>query len=122
MTTTQLHVGAGGLDAVRAVMRLPRIPTWAAPEQRLQLVEEEAALRDDLVAYGYAYDAGDVDALLAHFADAVVITNPRARYAGSDPIRKNYAFLFQQCPRARRIWANAPIRFPRRDAADPACD
>ncbi|TME87772.1 MAG: hypothetical protein E6I44_08695 [Chloroflexi bacterium] len=117
MTTTQLHVGAGGLDAVRAVMRLPRIPTWAAPEQRLQLVEEEAALRDDLVAYGYAYDAGDVDAVVAHFADDVVITNPRGRYAGSDLIRKNYAFLFQQWPRTRQIWANVAIRFARLDEA-----
>jgi len=113
MTLSLPDLGTGGLDALRAVIRLPRVPDWATtPEQRRRLSEEETALHDDLVAYCYAYDAADLDAVVAHFADDVVITNPRGRYTGSDLIRKNYAFLFEQWPRTRQIWANVAVRFP----------
>jgi ketosteroid isomerase-like protein len=112
MTLSQIDLGTGGIDALRAVMQLPRVPDWATPEQRRQLLEEEAVLRDDLVAYGYAYDAGDVAAVVAHFAEDVVITNPRGRYTGSELIRKNYTFLFEQWPRTRHTWANVAVRFP----------
>jgi hypothetical protein len=110
-------LGNGGLDALRAVMRLPRVPQWATPEQRQQLLDDETVLRDDLVAYAFAYDAGDADAVIAYFADDVVITNPRGRYTGSDVIRKNYAFLFEQWPRTRHMWANVAVRFPSIDEA-----
>jgi ketosteroid isomerase-like protein len=112
MTFPPIEPGSGGVDALRAVMRLPRVPDWATPEQRRQLLEEEAVLRDDLVAYSYAYDAGDVDAVVGHFADDVVITNPRGRYTGSDLVRNNYRFLFEQWPRTRQFWTNVAVRFP----------
>jgi ketosteroid isomerase-like protein len=53
-----------------------------------------------------------VEAVVAHCADDVVITNPRGRYTGSDLIRKNYAFLFEHWPRTRHMWANVAVRFP----------
>ena len=107
-----LDLDACGVDALRVVLRLPRTPAWAnTPELRQRLIEEELALRDDLVVYGLAYDAGDLAAVMEHFSDDVVITNPRGRYAGSAVIRTNYEFLFQQWSRQRQIWANVAIRF-----------
>lgn len=109
---TAPELAAGGVDVLRAILRLPRVPAWATTaEDRQRLVEEELALRDDLVAYGMAYDAADIDAVMDHFADDVVITNPRGRYSGSALIRKNYEFLFQQWSRQRQIWANVAVRF-----------
>jgi ketosteroid isomerase-like protein len=116
MSVLQIELGTG-IDALRAVIRLPRVPDWATPEQRRQLLEEEAVLRDDLAAYSYAYDAGDVEAVVAYFADDVAITNPRGRYTGSDLIRKNYTFLFEQWPCTRHFWANVAVRFPSVDEA-----
>ena len=119
MVTARPDLGAGGIDAMRAILGLPRIPDWAATsEERHRLLVEEAALRDDLVSYGCDYDSADLDAVMAHFSDDVVITNPRGRYTGSALIRKNYEFLFQQWSRQRHVWSNVAIRFS--DSIDEA--
>lgn len=119
MATARPDLGAGGVEAMRAILSLPRIPAWAAtPEQRQRLLEEEAAVRDDLVSYACDYDSADLDAVMAHFSDDVVITNPRGRYTGSALIRKNYEFLYQQWSRQRHVWSNVAVRFT--DSIDDA--
>ena len=115
MNATRLDIGAGGLDVLRKVAALPRWPVSATPEMRQRLIAEEAVLRDELIAYGYAMDAGDVDAVMQYFAEDVVITNPRGRYAGSEIVRKNYRFLFDQWSAMRHVWANIVVRFPERE-------
>jgi uncharacterized protein (TIGR02246 family) len=110
-TPTRLDLRSGGLEVMRAILRLPLWPEWATPDLRQRLVQEELALRDDLVAYAYALDAGDLEALLDHFSDDVVITNPRGRYEGIETVRKNYVFLMQNWPRRRDVWGNVAIRF-----------
>src|SRR5919198_6682493 len=88
--SSRLDLAAGGLAVIREIQRLPRVPEWATtPELRQRLLEAGAAVRDDLVAYAYDYDSADIDAVIAHFSDDVVITNPRGRYTGSALIRKN---------------------------------
>jgi ketosteroid isomerase-like protein len=110
--STRPDLAAGGLAVLREILRLPRVPAWAAtPEQRQRLLEEEAAVRDDLVDYAYAYDSADIDAVMAHFSDDVVIANPRGRFTGSALIRKNYEFLYSQWSRQRHMWQNVAVRF-----------
>jgi ketosteroid isomerase-like protein len=111
MPDKRIDLGAGGLEVIRAIARVPQWPEWATPDLQLRLLREEWALRDDLAQYAYAYDAGDVDAVMAHFADDVVITNPRGRYVGSDVVRKNYRLLFELFPNMRLVWGNVAIRF-----------
>jgi ketosteroid isomerase-like protein len=105
----------GGLDALRRVAELPRWPPGASPAVRDQLLAEEAVLRDELLVYGYAMDAGDVDAVMTYFSDDVAISNPRGRYQGSDIVRKNYEYLFSQWAVTRHVWANVIVRFPERE-------
>jgi hypothetical protein len=64
-----------GLDEVRKVTELPRWPAGATPEVRLELLHEESLLRDQVAAYGYAFDAGDLDAVMEFFADDCIIVN-----------------------------------------------
>jgi uncharacterized protein (TIGR02246 family) len=112
MLTKPIDIEAGGLDAVRAIARLPQWPAWATTaDLQLRVLREEAALRDDLAAYASAYAARDLDAVIAHFSDDVMITNPRGRIAGRDAIRKNYQFLFDLYPRQLDVWGNVAIRF-----------
>jgi len=103
-----------GIDELRRIAALPRWPDQQdATRQRLLL--EEATLRDELIVYGYAMDAGDVDAVMEYFADDVVITNPRGRYQGRDVVRKNYVYLFSQWSTTRHLWDNVVVRFPERE-------
>src|SRR3954467_8452801 len=105
MMQTRLDLGAGGIEVAREIVDLPRWPSWATAEQGEELVRAEARLRDDLGAYGMAFDAPDLDAGMTYFADDVVIANPRGRYSGADRIRKNYEFLFEQWPLTRHVWS-----------------
>jgi len=95
-TSAPTDVSSGGLEALRRIAALPRWPAGSSDAIRQRLLAEEATLRDDLIAYGYAMDAGDVDAVMEYFTDDVVISNPRGRYQGKDIVRKNYVYLFAQ--------------------------
>ena len=110
-----LDIGAGGLDILQQVAALPHWPADADAGMTQRLLVEEAVLRDELIAYGYALDARDVDAVMEYFADDVVISNPRGRYSGSDIVRKNYRYLFDQWPVMRQFWMNVTVRFPERE-------
>ena len=110
-----MDLSSGGLSTLRQVAALPRFPRDATPELRQRLADEEAVLHDELLVYGYAMDAGDVDAVMEYFSDDVKISNPRGRYQGSDIVRKNYEYLFSQWSVTRHIWANVVVRFPERE-------
>jgi uncharacterized protein (TIGR02246 family) len=101
-----------GLDEVRKVTELPRWPASATPEVRLELLHEESLLRDQVAAYGYAFDAGDLDAVMEFFADDCIIVNPRGEYAGRAAIKANYEKLFAYWSSVRHLWTNVAIRFP----------
>ncbi len=117
MTETAFTLGAGGLEVIREVARLPKWPVGGSADELMGL-REEARLRDDLFVYGHAFDALDLDAVMGYFADDVAITNPRGRYEGIDIVRRNYQFLFEQWPHMRHVWANVIVRFP--DSIDEA--
>ena len=114
-TSAPTDVSSGGLEALRRIAALPRWPAGSSDATRQRLLAEEATLRDDLIAYGYAMDAGDVDAVMEYFTDDVVISNPRGRYQGKDIVRKNYVYLFAQWSTTRHLWANVIVRFPERE-------
>ena len=117
MTTAQIDLDKGGIDVLRAIIKLPREPAWATPAVLTQLIREEAAIRDDLVAYGYAYGALDLDGLMEHFADDVVLVNPSGTYRGSAIVRRNYEWLFKDWPSARHHWGEVAVRFVAPDEA-----
>lgn len=77
------------------VARQPRARLQSA-EDRLQLLEDEAAVRDLLAQYTYFYDAKDIDGLLTVFHDECVLINPRGTYVGHEAIRRNYLYLMEQ--------------------------
>ncbi len=108
-------LSSGGLDALRRIAALPRWPARSSAAVRERLLAEEATLRDDLITYGYAMDAGDVDAVMEYFSDDVIISNPRGRYQGKEIVRKNYTYLFEQWSPTRHLWANVIVRFPERE-------
>jgi hypothetical protein len=110
-----IAIDPGGLDILRRIAALPRWPAGASDAVRQRLLVEESVLRDELISYGYAMDAGDVDAVMEYFSEDVVITNPRGRYNGSDVVRKNYHYLFDQWSAMRHVWVNITVRFPLRE-------
>ena len=67
-----------------------------ALEQRIQLVEEELAVRDLLAKYTYCYDGNDLDGTMSVFHDDCVLINPRGTYVGKEAIRRNYEYLIAQ--------------------------
>lgn len=115
--STAIDLDTGGIGALQAISRLPREPEWATPEVLTHLVREEAAIRDDLVAYGYAYGAMDLEGVLSHFDDDVVIVSPGGVVTGRDVIRRNYEWLFNGWPSARHLWGEVTVRFVSPDEA-----
>lgn len=114
MTTATIEIDNGGIEVLNKIIKLPRRPDWAdTPEKRRQLDEEEAIIRDDLVAYGYAYGACDLEGLLEHFTDDVVLITPSVgAFIGTDMVRRNYRdYLFKDFPGARHHWGEVAVRF-----------
>jgi hypothetical protein len=64
--------------------------------ERLQLLEDEAAVQDVLARYTYFYDAKDVGGLLSVFHEECELINPRGTYIGHEAIRRNYVYLMEQ--------------------------
>jgi ketosteroid isomerase-like protein len=62
-------------------------------EKRVRILEEEAAVKEVLNRYTYAYDASDIDVLMSVFHPDCVIVNPRGTYRGAELIRRNYDYM-----------------------------
>jgi ketosteroid isomerase-like protein len=106
----RVEFGPGGLTALQHIAALPRWPDNASQSQRLSLLLAEAAIRDELMAYAYAYDNQDLDSVLRYFSEDCVIDNPRGRVVGVDAIRANYRVLFGYWKVTRQIWTNVTVR------------
>lgn len=119
MATVPIDITSGkSMEVMHAIAELPRRPAWAKTrETREQLDDEEAILRDDLVAYNYAYASMNLDAVMAYFADDVVIANPGGTFTGAHLIRRNYEWLFKEWPSARHHWGDVVVRFVAPDEA-----
>ncbi len=74
------------------IARIP-IAKGKTIEERLSLIEEEAAVRDLLNRYTYFYDGGDLEGVMTVFADECTLVNPRGTYIGAAAIKRNYAYL-----------------------------
>jgi ketosteroid isomerase-like protein len=59
-------------------------------EDRIAILEVEAAARRVLLRYAYCYDAGDVEGLMEIYSEDCVVVNPRGTFVGRDAIRLNY--------------------------------
>lgn len=110
--TQMVEMTTGNLDELRAVMRLPRLPSNATAADRLTLLHEEAALRDQIVEFTYALDAADIDAVMSIYSKDCTVINPRGRYVGHDEIRANYVRYYEMFPWLRHVFANIGFRFP----------
>jgi ketosteroid isomerase-like protein len=60
-------------------------------EERVAVLEIEAAARNLLLRYAYCYDAGDLDGLMEIYAEDCIVVSRRGTYVGTDAVRENYA-------------------------------
>ena len=102
--------GKGGLTVLQHIAGLPRWPDDASDAQRVNLLFEEAVIRDEFMSYAYAYDNHDLDAVLRHFSTDCVIDNPRGQVAGAAEIRANYRVLLGYWSLTRTLWSNVTVR------------
>jgi len=102
-----MDLGTGGVAALAQLARLPRRPAGSAGAAAVQ--EEEARIRDDFTAYGYAYDNRDLEAVLGFFAEDCVISAPRGPMHGHAELREHYGESFA-AGRTRHIWSNVMVR------------
>jgi ketosteroid isomerase-like protein len=103
--------GKGGLAALQYIASLPQWPEGASEAERLNLLLEEGAIKDEFVSYAYAYDNQDLDRVLEYFTDDCVIDNPRGQVVGADAMRANYRVLFGYWKASRHVWSNIMVRF-----------
>lgn len=107
-----MDFGKGGLAAMQHIANRPRCPEGTSEADRLSLLLEEAAVMDGFMAYAYAYDNHDLDAVLDFFTDDCVIDNPRGQVVGAAAIRANYQVLFGYWDTdSRHAWSNVAVRF-----------
>lgn len=105
----------GGIEEIhRLLSSLPRWPTDATEAQRLELVQEEAVLRDQLVRLYYAFDARDLETFLSYFAEDCVMTNPRMQAVGMAQLRAEYEYVLRTWSKLRHLWTNVAVQFPHR--------
>jgi hypothetical protein len=106
---TRLNLRGSMWNVHHALASMPR-PHADTLEGRVQLLEEEAAVRDVLARYTYFYDGADLDGVMSVFHDDCVLINPRGTYAGKDAIRRNYAFLISLSKVVLHLAPNAIVR------------
>jgi hypothetical protein len=92
-----------------ALATMPRL-RGNTPEERLRLLEEEAAVKDVLARYTYFYDAADLDGVMGVFHDDCVLINPRGTYVGREAIRRNYGYLMSLSRIVLHFAPNAIVR------------
>jgi SnoaL-like protein len=106
-----MEIGEDGLAALQRLASLPVWPEGTSEAGSLELLREEMMIRNEFLAYGYAYDIQDLDTVLSYFADDCVITNPRGQVVGAQAIRENYLVLFGSWKLTRHLWNNVTVRF-----------
>jgi ketosteroid isomerase-like protein len=89
---------------------MPRVPEGLDADQRHDLVVEEAALLDFVKSFAHTLNAGDVDAVVATYADDATWLSPRGRFAGVAEIRHNYGLYYTPI-RWFTFWTNVTVRF-----------
>lgn len=109
-----MTLNGGGIKEIHRILSLPRWPADATEAQRLELVQEEALLRDQLVRYNCAFDAGDLETVLSYFANDCVMTNPRVQCVGMAQIREEYETVMASWSMTRHLWTNVAVQFPYR--------
>jgi ketosteroid isomerase-like protein len=87
-------------------------------EDRLHVLEIDAAARRVLYRYAYCYDAGDIDGLMDIYTDDCVLVNRRGTFVGRDAIRSTYDLQIAERHVAFHHLANIDVRpAARRDEA-----
>ena len=66
------------------------VETDGSIEDRLRVLEVEAAARRLVDRYAYCYDAGDIDGLIEIYDEHCVVVNRHGTFVGRDAIRGNY--------------------------------
>ncbi|MBM3491340.1 MAG: nuclear transport factor 2 family protein [Alphaproteobacteria bacterium] len=93
----------------RNVARPARRPSGLA--ERLERIEQEAAIRDLLHSYAYCYDGNDLDGAIAVFHADCVLVNPRGTYVGIEAIGRNYRYLLAARRFSFHHLSNIVVRF-----------
>jgi ketosteroid isomerase-like protein len=78
----------------------------------LDQLREELALREALSRYTYAFDQGELDAVMTFFAyDCAVTDRHGVTHTGTDEVRANYKRLIETTHRRFHVWTNVVVRF-----------
>ena len=101
-----------GLDLVRAVAGLPRVPDDPAGPGQVELVVEEAALLDWVKSFAHHVNAADLDAVVDSYTGDCTVISPRGHYVGTEEVRANYRRYFHPV-RWFSFWTNLTVRFVR---------
>jgi uncharacterized protein (TIGR02246 family) len=77
----------------------------------LDQLREELALREALARYTYAFDQGELDAVMSFFADECAVTDRHGvTHTGTDEVRANYKRLIETTHRRFHVWTNVVVR------------
>jgi uncharacterized protein (TIGR02246 family) len=84
----------------------------ATPERAASLQDllEDRAIRDAIARYYYAWDQGDLDAMLAMFTDDCVVMAERGPVRGQEAVREHYEATFQATPHRLHYITNQVVR------------
>jgi ketosteroid isomerase-like protein len=102
----------GGVDLLRQVAELPRLPDDLSEEEELKLLRQESAVLDFVKSYAHIVNSADIDAVVDHYGDDAVWINPRGRFVGTEEIRENYSHYYSPV-RWFNFWTNITARFVR---------
>jgi ketosteroid isomerase-like protein len=79
-------------------------------EDRVKVLEVEAAAHRLLNKYAYAYDAGDVEAMMTIYSEDCVLINNKGTFAGAAAIRANYEQAVEERALAFHHLANLEVQ------------
>jgi uncharacterized protein (TIGR02246 family) len=79
-------------------------------EASLEDLREQQAVRDAVTRYYYAWDQGDLDAVVAMFTDDCVLTTDRGTARGREAVREYYETTFQAANHRLHYITNQVVR------------
>ncbi|MFT4011159.1 MAG: nuclear transport factor 2 family protein [Nocardioidaceae bacterium] len=88
--------------------------------ERLQRLEDEAAILDTFRRYQYFYDASDIDGVATCFTEDGVQINGRGTFVGRDQLRASYRYLVDHQRLAIHHGTNTIVRFDEQEPSTQA--
>lgn len=81
------------------------------PEDRIQRLEDDLAIKNLINKYTFCYDGSDLDSLMTVFDQYCTVANPRGIYVGKALIEKNYRHLISTRKFSFHHMTNPVVKF-----------